>query len=328
MSTGVLDEPMPVVALGFSAMADVQDALARWQRWLSGERRASPATLRAYTTNVAEFLAFITGHRGRPPALNDLAALDLADFRAWLSARARAGVCAATRQRDLAAVKNLFSFLDRNGLLHNPKIGLVRAPRVNRPAPRPLTVPDAGLLLEEAATLPEAPWIGLRDRALFTLLYGCGLRISEALALNRGDLPAGAATLRVLGKGSKERQVPVLAAVHTALAAYLGACPFAGGRDTPLFLGAKGDRLNPSVARKQMQTLRSLLGLPDSATPHALRHSFATHLLGQGADLRAIQELLGHASLSTTQRYTDVDTERLMAVYEVAHPRARTGPQG
>lgn len=314
---------MVTVSLGFAAQADLQDAIGKWQRWLATEKGASKATLRAYNTDLAGFLSFMADYRGRAPGLNDLAALKLADFRAWLSSRAGDGAGAATRARGVAGVRNLFRWLDRGGILHNPAIGALNSPKAKRPLPRPLMAPDAAALLEEAATLPDAPWIGLRDRALFTLLYGCGLRISEALALNRNDLPAGSATVRVLGKGSKQRQVPVLPAVHAAVAAYLDACPWRLPDDAPLFLGARGDRLNASVARKQMQTLRGQMGLPDSATPHALRHSFATHLLGSGADLRAIQDLLGHASLSTTQRYTDVDAEKLLSVYENAHPRAR-----
>lgn len=314
---------MVTVSLGFAAQADLQDAIGKWQRWLATEKGASKATLRAYNTDLAGFLSFMADYRGRAPGLNDLAALKLADFRAWLSSRAGDGAGAATRARGVAGVRNLFRWLDRGGILHNPAIGALNSPKAKRPLPRPLTAPDAAALLEEAATLPDAPWIGLRDRALFTLLYGCGLRISEALALNRNDLPAGSGNVRVLGKGSKQRQVPVLPAVHAAVAAYMDACPWRLPDDAPLFLGARGDRLNASVARKQMQTLRGQMGLPDSATPHALRHSFATHLLGSGADLRAIQDLLGHASLSTTQRYTDVDAEKLLSVYENAHPRAR-----
>lgn len=312
---------MVSVSLGFAAQADLQDAIARWQRWLVSEKGVSPATIRAYNTDLAGFLTFMADYRGRAPGLNDLSSLKLTDFRAWLSSRAGEGVGAATRARGLAGVRNLFRWLDRAGIVHNPAIGSLSSPKVKRPLPRPLTAPDAASLLDEAASLPDAPWIGLRDRALFTLLYGCGLRISEALALNRSDLPPGAATLRVLGKGSKERQVPVLPAIHDAMSAYLEACPWRGS--DAIFVGSRGDRLNASVARKQMQTLRGALQLPDSATPHALRHSFATHLLGSGADLRAIQDLLGHASLSTTQRYTDVDTEKLLAVYADAHPRAR-----
>ncbi|MBJ7416404.1 MAG: tyrosine recombinase XerC [Niveispirillum sp.] len=312
---------MVSVSLGFAAQADLQDAIAGWQRWLSTEKGASPATIRAYNTDLAEFLAFMADYRERKPGLNDLGNISLMEFRAWLSARAMEGAQAVTRARGISGVRNLFKWLDRHGIVHNPHIGALKAPKLKSSLPRPLHEKDMGALLDEAASLPDAPWIGLRDRALFTLLYGCGLRISEALALNRNDLPPGSATVRVLGKGSKERQVPVLPAVHEAVATYLEACPWQG--TDAIFVGSRGDRLNASVARKQMQALRGALQLPDSATPHALRHSFATHLLGGGADLRAIQDLLGHASLSTTQRYTDVDTEKLLAVYADAHPRAR-----
>ncbi len=312
---------MVSVSLGFAAQADLQDAIARWQRWLSTEKGASPATIRAYNTDLAEFLAFMADYRERKPGLNDLGNISLMEFRAWLSARAMEGAQAVTRARGISGVRNLFKWLDRHGIVHNPHIGALKAPKLKSSLPRPLHEKDMGALLDEAASLPDAPWIGLRDRALFTLLYGCGLRISEALALNRNDLPQGSATVRVLGKGSKERQVPVLPVVNEAVATYLEACPWQG--TDAIFVGSRGDRLNASVARKQMQALRGALQLPDSATPHALRHSFATHLLGGGADLRAIQDLLGHASLSTTQRYTDVDTEKLLAVYADAHPRAR-----
>ncbi|MFY8096000.1 MAG: tyrosine recombinase XerC [Niveispirillum sp.] len=310
-------------SIGFAAQADLLDAIDRWQRWLMTEKAASPATLRAYNNDLAGFLSFMAEYRERKPGLNDLSALSLMELRAWLSDRARDGATAATRARAIAGVRNLFRWLDRQGIIHNPHIGVLKAPKLKQPIPRPLTAPDAASLLDEAATLPETAWIGLRDRAFFTLLYGCGLRISEALALNRDDLPVGAATVRVLGKGSKQRQVPVLPAIHAAISAYLEACPFRAAEDAPLFVGSRGDRLHPSVARRQMQLLRGQLLLPDSATPHALRHSFATHLLGGGADLRAIQDLLGHSSLSTTQRYTDVDTDKLLAVYDKAHPRAQ-----
>ncbi|TWB73267.1 integrase/recombinase XerC [Nitrospirillum amazonense] len=312
-------------ALGYSCAPDVAAALEEWRRWLTSEKTASPHTLRAYQGDVAAFLSFLTEHLGRAPSLNDLGGAKLGDFRAWLADRASEGAIAASRARAVSGVRNLFRWLDRSGRLHNPAIGLLNAPKVKRPMPRPLTVDDAGTLLEEASDIPQAPWVGLRDRALFTLLYGCGLRMDEALRLTRAEAPLDSDTLRVTGKGSKQRDVPVLPAVRQALAAYIEACPYPLPAGGPLFLGVRGDRLNDRVARLAMQTLRQLLGLPDTATPHALRHSFATHLLGGGADLRAIQDLLGHASLSTTQRYTDVDAEQLLSVYETAHPRARRG---
>jgi integrase/recombinase XerC len=310
-------------ALGFSAKPDVQDLLAHWRRWMESERNVSPHTLSAYLADIAGFLRFLTEFRGgSPPGLNDLAALKTGDFRAWLSRLAMDGLIGASRARKLAAVRNLFRWMDRSGRLHNPAIAALATPKVLRPVPRPLTEIDADRFLDEAEQDREDPWIGKRDRALFTLLYGCGLRISEALGLARKEAPLGD-TLRVIGKGRKERMIPVLPAVNEAMRAYLDICPFTLAPDGPLFVGVRGKRLNPGIAQHQMQRLRGLMGLPDSATPHALRHSFATHLLADGGDLRAIQDLLGHASLSTTQRYTDVESEQLMTVYRSAHPRAR-----
>jgi integrase/recombinase XerC len=316
-SEGTLPEVQP----GFSAAPDVTEALALWLRWLATERRASPRTRDAYIGDVATFLAFVTGYRGAPPSLDVLSRLTVGDFRAWLSHLSREGLAPPSRGRALAAVRNLFRWFDRSGRMHNPAIAAIATPRARRPVPRPLASADARALLD-AAGEADAPWIGARDQALFTLLYGCGLRISEALDLLRDAAPLGA-SLRVLGKGGKERLVPVLPAVREAVNAYLALCPFAAGPKDPLFLGVRGGRLNPALAQRRMRDLRHQLGLPDTATPHALRHSFATHLLAGGGDLRAIQELLGHASLSTTQRYADVDTERLMEVYAAAHPRAK-----
>ncbi len=302
--------------------ADARDAVAAWLQHLATERRVAAHTLDAYTRDVGVFLRFLKVHTGRRVALVDLASATLADFRAWLSDRARNGLADGSRARSLAAVRALYRWLDRSGRLHNPAIGLLRTPRQNRPVPRPLAVDDALAVLDDAAVLEPTPWLARRDRALFTLLYGCGLRIDEALCLNRSDAPLGD-TLRINGKGGKQRQVPVLPAVRQAMRIYLAACPFSGDGAAPLFRGARGGRLNAAVAQRQMRRLRAALGLPDTATPHALRHSFATHLLTDGADLRAIQELLGHASLSTTQRYTDVDTATLFRTYATAHPRAR-----
>lgn len=308
--------------IGFQAMPDVVAAIEDWRRWLASERRMAAHTVEAYLTDLAQMLAALSDHLGRLPSLNDLAAASIGDLRAWLARRARDGAGSASRARALSAVRGFYRWLDRSGRLHNPNIQALTAPRGKRPLPRPLTATDAEALIDLAESDAGEPWIGARDRALFTLLYGCGLRIDEALSLARRDAPAGGDALRVTGKGSKERLVPVLPAVAEALDAYLALCPFRVAPEGPLFLGVRGGRLNPGVAQRRMRQLRALVGLPDSATPHALRHSFATHLLGDGADLRAIQDLLGHASLSTTQRYTEVDAESLLAVYEKAHPRA------
>jgi integrase/recombinase XerC len=307
--------------LALAAADDLAATLPRWRDWLAVERQFSDHTVEAYLSDLTAFLGFFAGHLGHPIRLRDLADAGLADFRAWLARRSATGASATSRARAVSSLRNFFGWLDRAGVLHNPKIGALTTPKLPRAVPKPLAVDDAATLLDAAEVFVEEPWIGLRDRALFTLLYGCGLRISEGLALNRTVLPFGE-TLTVLGKGRKERVVPVLPVVAEAVSAYVAACPFAGGPDSPLFLGAKGKRLDAAVAQKAMRSLRHQLQLPDSATPHALRHSFATHLLAGGGDLRAIQELLGHASLSTTQRYTEIEAEQLLSVYQKAHPRA------
>ncbi len=278
--------------------------------------------MRAYTADVWAFLQFLCGHLGSPPSLNTLGSLDVAVFRAYLAARARTGAGTTSRARSLAGVRSLFRYLDRSGVLHNAAIGVVTTPKKPKPLPRALTVDDAVAAVREAPEISDQDWIGARDRALFALLYGSGLRLGEALALDR-RAAAGDGALRILGKGGKERVVPVLPAIRQAIADYVRQCPYALPADGPLFVGARGKRLDPAVAERQMRRLRALLGLPEGATPHALRHSFATHLLAGGGDLRTIQELLGHASLSTTQRYTAVDGTHLLAVHAAAHPRAR-----
>lgn len=304
------------------AAADMLDAVDTWRRWLTTEKQASEHTIRAYMTDVARLVEFLSNHLGRAPGLNDLGDLSLTDFRAYLARRASGGAGAASRARGLSGIRNFFRHLDRRGVLHNPALAGLSSPKLPRTVPKPLAVADAAAVLETAAEMSDSDWIGKRDKALFTLLYGCGLRIAEALSLNADDLPTGD-TMMVTGKGNKQRLVPVLPAVVEALRDYVAACPYPMGPVAPLFVGARGGRLNPGVADRQMRQLRHLLGLPDTATPHALRHSFATHLLAGGADLRAIQELLGHSSLSTTQRYTDVDMEQLLAVHRDTHPRAR-----
>ena len=292
-----------------------------WRRWLADERRSSAYTLDAYDRDLDNFLAFLVKHLGGPPGLDQLASLKVADFRAWLARRASAGGAKSSTARALSVVRGFFRYLDKHDLVHNPVIGTLRTPKQPRAVPRPLAPGDAKAVADVAAEV-SGDWQGLRDAALFTLLYGCGLRIAEALALNCGDT-AGAEVLRIDGKGGKQRLVPVLPIVRDAIVAYLGARAFAVTPEAPLFVGARGGRLNPGVAQRQMRRARVLLGLPETATPHALRHSFATHLLGAGGDLRTIQELLGHASLSTTQRYTAVASEQMQATYRAAHPRAR-----
>lgn len=303
---------------------EVRDVVGGWSRWLSAERRLAGRSVDAYRTDVAAFLGFIAGHRGGAPDLAGLAALRTQDFRAWLASRHAEGLARSSTARAMAAVRSLYDYLDRRLDLHNPALKAMRTPRFHRALPRPLTPAQAQSVADSAGEVATQPWIGKRDTALLLLLYGAGLRIGEALGLQRGDLaldPRQLRVLRVLGKGSKERLVPVLPVIREALADYLAACPYPQPVDGPLFRGARGRRLQAAVVQKQVRLLRGLLGLPETATPHALRHSFATHLLADGADLRVIQELLGHASLSTTQGYTAVDALRLVRLHATAHPR-------
>ena len=301
---------------------DLATAVVRWTSWLKSERRLSPHTLAGYGRDLGGFLAFLAEHLGQSPNLDDLAALEARDFRAYLARRRGDGLGPASLARALAAVRSFFRFCDRVQLCANPAIGTLRTPKLPHGVPKPLSVVEAVEVVEDVAGLSDDDWVQARDVAVLTLLYGCGLRISEALNLNRAEAPLGEG-LRVLGKGGKERLVPVLPVVRRAVEQYLALCPYDLPPDGPLFLGVKGRRLDPRIVRGRMQQLRGALGLPATATPHSLRHSFATHLLGAGGDLRAIQELLGHASLSTTQRYTEVDADRLMEVYRKAHPKAR-----
>ena len=293
--------------------------------WLRSERRVAELTLRGYEEDLGAFLRFLADHRGGLVSVADLGGLGLVDFRAWLAWRHGEGYARSSTARAMSAVRGFFRYADRRHGLHNPALTVIRTPRLPHRVPRPLAEADARDLIESAGTEAGEGWVGARDTALLLLLYGAGLRIGEALALNRADVgkdPRTLRSLRVVGKGSKERQVPVLPAVAAALAAYLLVCPLSPVPHEPLFRGVRGGRLQQGVVQKLVRQLRAGLGLPETATPHALRHSFATHLLGSGADLRAIQELLGHASLSTTQGYTEVDARRLLALYARAHPRA------
>jgi len=294
--------------------------------WLGAERRASPLTVEAYGADIASFLGFLTVHRGAEPDLAALAVLTTADVRSWLAAEAGDGKQNPTRARHLSAVKTFYRYLARRHGVESTALKLISGPRVKPPIPKALTPIQARDVTDGVAEESDAAETQARDTALFTLLYGCGLRIAEALSLNVRDapLPGSTGMLRVIGKGSKERIVPVLPAVRDAVAQWLRYHPQRDDPDAPLFLGARGKRLNPAIAQKTMRDYRRHNGLPEHATPHALRHSFATHLLAGGADLRSIQELLGHASLSTTQRYTSVDTEKLMEVWRAAHPRANS----
>jgi integrase/recombinase XerC len=305
-------------------LTGAREALAAFLEHLAHERRSSPRTVEAYGAAVASYLGFLEQHQGGTLGLGDLAALSAGDVRAFLAHR-RSGarpLSARSLAQALSAVRAYHRFLDRRLGVACPALALVRGPKVRPGAPRPVSEDEALGLIAEAADDPErAQWALARDAAVLTLLYGCGLRISEALALKRRDAPLGA-SLRILGKGGKTRIAPVLPAVREAVDAYLAELPFRLGPDEPLFRAARGGPLRPRRVQELMQRLRGRMGLPERATPHALRHSFATHLLGAGADLRSIQELLGHASLSTTQRYTAVDAAGLLAAYAKAHPKA------
>lgn len=301
---------MPPAPIHFAARPDLAAAIAGWRGWLAGERRASPHTLDGYARDLSSFCAFLLGHLGGEA---DLAALDRlapADFRAFLAARQADGLSRSSMARLMSTLRGFFRYLDRNDVLHNPAIGAVKAPRPPKSVPKPLAADEALEALATAGDLHDEPWLAARDVALFTLLYGCGLRLGEALGMARRDVPEGD-TMVITGKGRKQRMVPVLPVVREAIADYLGQCPHALAAGGPLFVGARGARLNPGVVQRQMRRLRLLLGLPDTATPHALRHSFATHLLEAGVDIHTIQRLLGHGHVSTTMRYFHLAQSRL-----------------
>ena len=303
-----------------AAKPDLQKARQDWLTSLADERRLSPETVEAYERDSRQFLQFLTGHNGGPPGLPDIAALRPADLRGFLAHRRTGGAGARTLGRGLAGIRSLLRFLERRGLANAAGATALRAPRQPKSLPKPLTASDARRVVSAGEQLAEVPWIAARNAAVLTLLYGSGLRISEALAIKAGDLPGGG-VLRVTGKGGKTRLAPVLPAAQQAVAEYRRLCPYHLDANDLLFRGARGGPLDPAIVQREMRKLRSALNLPDTATPHALRHSFATHLLSRGGDLRAIQELLGHASLSTTQIYTAVDTDRLLESYRNAHPR-------
>lgn len=298
-------------------------ALESWLRLIGDERRYSPKTVEAYRRDVAQFLGFLAGHLGGAVALKDLEALTPADVRAFLASRRSAGIGSRSLMRALAALRGFGRFLENNDQGKVGALAAVRAPKLAKTLPRPVPVAAAKQFADPglAAGDEREPWIHARDAAVLGLLYGSGLRISEALGLKRGSIGTRDAVI-VTGKGSKQRMVPVIPQVAALIAEYLGQCPYLLPQDGPLFVGAKGGALSPRIVQLAMARLRGTLGLPETATPHALRHSFATHLLARGGDLRSIQELLGHASLATTQIYTEVDADRLIEAYRAAHPRA------
>lgn len=295
---------------------------ADWLAVLEQERRLSPETKEAYERDTRQFLAFMTRHLGGPARIADLADLRVADLRAFLAFRRKAGVEARTLGRNLAGIRSFLRHLERRGLANAAAAGAIRSPKQPKSLPKPLSAAEALSVSAYDSQMREEPWVAARDAAVLGLLYGCGLRISEALAVTPQDFPEGATALRVSGKGGKTRIVPLLAPVVEGVQDYLRLCPFRINPQEPMFRGVRGGVLQPAIIQRAMQVIRRALGLPETATPHALRHSFATHLLGSGGDLRSIQELLGHASLSTTQVYTGVDAARLLEVYDRAHPRA------
>lgn len=305
---------------------EIAAEISRWLAYLGSERRMSPKTLEAYERDVGQFLAFLTDHLGGPPGLKHLAKLTPADVRAFMASRRASGAGNRTLMRGLAGTRSFARFLERDGKGKVGALAAIRTPKLARSLPKPLAIKDARRMTETDLRDGDtrAPWIVARDAAVLGLLYGSGLRIAEALSLRREQAPrpdTGDA-ITVTGKGNKARMVPVLPQVAQLIADYVELCPVDLPPDGPLFVGARGGALLPRIVQLAMARLRGALGLPDTATPHALRHSFATHLLARGGDLRSIQELLGHASLSTTQIYTAVDSERLLEVYATAHPRA------
>ncbi|WP_375450771.1 tyrosine recombinase XerC [uncultured Devosia sp.] len=302
------------------ATDDVMRAqISLWQRELGSVRRLADNTIEAYARDLDQFLAFLCTHTGGPVSLVTLADLRAADIRAFMARRRTESLGSRSLARVLSALKSFFRFLEREGVLATEALNIIRTPRLARTLPKALTVVEARGTITTTAAIEERPWIAARDMAVLSLCYGAGLRIAEALAVTRSDLEGTA--LRVTGKGGKIRLVPLIDTVRRAIDVYLELCPFKLWPEEPLFRGLRGGVLSPRLVQLRVAQLRGALGLPPSATPHALRHSFATHLLSRGGDLRAIQELLGHASLSTTQIYTAVDTERLLDSYRKAHPR-------
>ncbi|AUQ75389.1 tyrosine recombinase XerC [Phaeobacter piscinae] len=298
-----------------------RDALEQWLAGLAALRGAAENTVTAYRGDVVEFLAFMTQHFGGPQGLGALAEISTGDMRAWMAATRATGTGARSLARKLSAVKSFYTWLAERQGFEPTAVLSARSPKFQKKLPRPLAEDAARAVIETVEFQSTTDWVAARDVAVVTLLYGCGLRISEALGLTGADAPLPA-VLRITGKGGKERIVPVLPAARQAVDRYLRLCPHPQDRAAPLFRGVRGGALNARLIRSAMAQARAQLGLPASATPHALRHSFATHLLEAGGDLRAIQELLGHASLSTTQAYTAVDTAHLMDVYNRAHPKA------
>jgi len=320
-----IPEPQPLDPM-LPVADDTRREAAAWLGGLSLERRLSPRTVEAYGRDLRQFLTFLTAHLGDPPDVPAILALKPLDIRSFLAARRMTSVQSRSLMRQLAGLRSFTRHLDREGFGAPSAFSAIRSPKVPKTLPRPLSAANAVAITDPEARAGEGreSWILARDAAVLALLYGAGLRISEALGITRQDAPVGAMdSVTVTGKGQKTRTVPVIAPIGRAIEDYLKLCPYHLPAQGPLFVGVKGGRLSPRMIQFAVAELRGALGLPETATPHALRHSFATHLLARGGDLRGIQELLGHASLSTTQLYTRVDAARLMSVYDAAHPRAR-----
>jgi integrase/recombinase XerC len=302
--------------------ATLRKYITQWLEWMAHQKASSRHTVTAYEIDLRHFLTFINGHSGGEVSAATLTGLSLRDFRSWLAARHAQNSSATSTARAVSVVRSFYRYLKKQHGLENTAIFHLRTPKLAKALPKALGEAQALESLDAVGADRKEVWLQLRDIALLTLIYGCGLRISEALGLTPSDLPAGAATVTLTGKGNKQRMVPVLPQVHEAITAYKESCPHTLTHKEPLFRGLRGKPLQPALFQKEIRLLRATLGLPETATPHAFRHSFATHLLASGADLRTIQELLGHADLSTTQRYTKVDTQRLLSAYQKAHPRA------
>ena len=300
----------------------VAEDIQAWQKWLSYERRLSSNTSESYLFDLKEFIDFLFHYQNTPVSRKILKDCTVTDFRAFLVDNTKKGMARSSIARHMSTLRSFFKFLRKNHILENTAILAIRPARPPRTLPKPLDMDDALKLLHTAKSLQKEPWQGLRDMALLTLLYGCGLRISEALNLNITDVPLHGDAFTITGKGNKQRIVPILPLVKKTIEAYLKERPFVPDNQA-LFIGARGERLTPRVIQRQTEKLRRFLGLAESVTPHALRHSFATHLLAAGSDLRSVQELLGHQSLSATQRYTQIDRAHLEKVYASAHPRAK-----
>lgn len=299
--------------------------LLSWIQWLQEVRKMSAHTVAAYESDMQQFLAFQNTHQGKMLSIDDLTALRIQDFRAWLAHRSGEGYEHRSTARALSVVRNFFKYLTKQGYPPNTALVVIRSPRLKIGLPRPLSLSQAKKLVDDIDLEAKEAWVGQRDKALFTLLYACGLRLGEALSLTIKQAPLDTDMLLVKGKGKRERLVPVLPIVSETLREYIRLCPYSLAPERMLFIGVKGEKLNPAVVQRTMRTYRRAMALAETATPHALRHSCATHLMSASGDLRGIQELLGHASLSTTQVYTDVDPTRLMTIYAGAHPRATMG---